>query len=175
MSEGVSAEAADLAALVRAIPDFPQPGVLFRDISPLLRQRFDATLAALERMLTSEEVRQVDAVAGIDARGFILAAGLAGRLSKGFVPIRKAGKLPPPLEREAYNLEYGTGALEMHYGAGRLLIVDDVLATGGTLRAAADLSERAGYSVVGLLVLIDLNLAPAPLWRGRAVRAVIRY
>ena len=165
----------EISGLVRDVPDFPQPGILFRDISPVLRQRFDLALAALEAQIESDEWRGIDAIAGIDARGFILAAGVAARVGKGFVPIRKAGKLPPPVERIEYQLEYGGGALEMHRGAGRLLLLDDVLATGGTLRGAAELSERAGYSVAGMVVLIDLNLARAPLWKEHEVRAVLRY
>ena len=170
-----SAAIAELAKFVRDVPDFPHAGILFRDISPLLRERFDLALAALESLVAPEEWDEVDAIAGIDARGFILAAGLAARVGKGFVPIRKASKLPPPVESIRYQLEYGSSALEMHRGAGRLLLVDDVLATGGTLRAAADLSRTAGYVVAGLIVLIDLKIAPAPLWEGREVRSVIRY
>lgn len=170
-----SATIAELSALVRNVPDFPQPGILFRDISQILRQRFDVALDAMEALVSGEEWAPVDAIAGVDARGFILAAGLAARVGRGFVPVRKAGKLPPPVERIEHRLEYGSSALEMQRGAGRLLIVDDVLATGGTLQAAAELSQAAGYSVVGMLVLVDLNIAPAPLWRGHHVRSVIRY
>jgi adenine phosphoribosyltransferase len=166
---------AELSALVRDVPDFPQPGILFRDISPVLRERFDGALDALAALVSAREWEQVDAIAGIDARGFILAAGLAARVGKGFVPIRKPGKLPPPVERREYRLEYGSDALEMHRGAGRLLLVDDVLATGGTLRGAAELSLASGYAVMGMLVLIDLNIAPAPLWSGCEVRSVLRY
>src|ERR1700683_2526980 len=116
------------------VPDFPHPGILFRDITPLLRAHFNATLDVLEALFDEREWSQVDALAGIESRGFILAAGLAARRGKGFVPIRKQGKLPPPVVDMEYTLEYGTGILEMQRGAGRLLLVDDVLATGGTMR-----------------------------------------
>jgi adenine phosphoribosyltransferase len=166
---------AELSALVRNVPDFPQPGILFRDISTVLRERFGGALDALAALMSRQEWEQVDAIAGIDARGFILAAGLAARLGKGFVPVRKAGKLPPPVERREYRLEYGSSAIEMHRGAGRLLLVDDVLATGGTLRAAAELCLASGHALVGMLVLIDLNIATTPLWSGCEVRSVLRY
>ena len=123
-----------LRDLVVEIPDFPKPGILFRDISPLLRSHFDATIGAVESLFSDDEWRATDAVAGIESRGFILAAALADRRGKGFVPIRKKGKLPPPVVDVAYDLEYGSGVLEMQTGRGRLLLIDDVLATGGTLR-----------------------------------------
>jgi adenine phosphoribosyltransferase len=170
-----SSAVAELAALVREIPDFPQPGVLFRDISPLLRERFDAALAAMEKSMDERRWAEIDAIAGVDARGFILAAGLAARLGKGFVPIRKTGKLPPPVERIEHQLEYGSGVLEMHRGVGRVALVDDVLATGGTMRAAAELAERSGFTVAALLVLIDLGIASQPIWRGMRAHAVLEY
>jgi adenine phosphoribosyltransferase len=157
------------------VPDFPKAGILFRDISPLLRERFAETLGALEALLDDSAWRDIDAVAGVDSRGFILAAGLAARRGKGFVPVRKQGKLPPPVVNVAYDLEYGTGVLEMQSGRGRILLVDDVLATGGTLRAAADLCAEAGYSVVGLAVLIDLRLCKDFVWRTLPARAVMSY
>jgi adenine phosphoribosyltransferase len=164
-----------LRQFIREIPDFPQPGILFRDISPLLRDHLDATVDALSELMAPREWREIDAVAGIEARGFILASALALRVRKGFVPIRKKGKLPPPTVQISYALEYGTAALEMAHGHGRLLIVDDVLATGGTMRAAAELATRAGYEVAGLISLVDLNLAPGLAWQNLQVRAAIRY
>ena len=150
----------DLKQFVVDIPDFPQPGILFRDISPLLRRHFAATIASIERLSSEPEWDAVDAVAGIESRGFILASALAERRGKGFVPIRKKGKLPPPVVDIAYDLEYGTGVLEMQAGQGRLLLVDDVLATGGTLAASMLLSRQAGYVVQGIGVLIDIGIAP---------------
>lgn len=160
---------------IRDIPDFPKPGILFRDITPLLRDHLEATLTQLSSLLDEREWESVDAVAGIEARGFILAAALATRHAKGFVPIRKEGKLPPPVTRLAYELEYGTSALEMQHGHGRLLIVDDVLATGGTMSAAAGLAHQGGYDVASLIALIDLRLVPDYRWNEHRVRSVIKY
>ena len=120
-----------LRQFIRDAPDFPQPGIVFRDIAPLLREHFTATIDALAERVPQSLWNEVDAVAGIESRGFILAAALAERHDKGFVPIRKKGKLPPPVVDRAYSLEYGTGVLEMQRGSGTLILVDDVLATGG--------------------------------------------
>ncbi len=165
----------DLRQFIRDVPDFPQPGIVFRDIAPLLRDHFGATIETLGRLLPADVWAGIDAVAGIESRGFILAAALAARHDKGFVPIRKKGKLPPPVVARAYSLEYGSGVLEMQRGSGRLLLVDDVLATGGTMRAAADLCVEAGYSMAQFAVLIDLNLVPGLQWRNLPLRAVVRY
>jgi len=165
----------DLKRLVVETPDFPRPGILFRDISPLLRNHFEATISAVESLFTDEEWREVDALAGIESRGFILASALAVRRRKGFVPIRKQGKLPPPVVELAYELEYGTSTLEMHTGQGRLFLIDDVLATGGTLRAAADLGQLAGYEVHGIGVLIDLRLDGEFCWGAHRARSAIQY
>jgi adenine phosphoribosyltransferase len=165
----------DLKSYIRNVPDFPQPGILFRDISPLLRQAFGPTIEALSALLDEREWSQVEAVAGIESRGFILAAALAQRHRKGFVLVRKRGKLPPPVVELAYGLEYGKGVLEMQAGNGRLLLVDDVLATGGTLKAAAALAELAGYSMLQSIVLLDLRLQPPFHWDRPSVRAALEY
>jgi len=157
------------------IPDFPKPGILFRDITPLLRDHFNEMIDALDGLFSDSHWNQVDAIAGVESRGFILASALAVRRKKGFVPVRKKGKLPPPVVDVAYDLEYGTGVLEMQAGKGRLLLIDDVLATGGTLRATADLCVLAVYAVAGLGVLIDLELVRGFTWRDHTARAVIRY
>jgi len=164
-----------LKDLVVEIPDFPKPGILFRDINPLLRLRFRDTVAAVDALFSEREWGEVDAVAGIESRGFILASALADRRNKGFVPIRKKGKLPPPVVDIAYDLEYGAGVLEMQSGQGRLLLIDDVLATGGTLTASEELSQQAGYRVCGVGVLIDLGLAPGFHCGPHEARAVLRY
>jgi adenine phosphoribosyltransferase len=165
----------NLKQFVVDIPDFPQPGILFRDISPLLRRHFAATIESIERLFTDAEWQSVDVVAGIESRGFILAAALAERRGKGFVPIRKKGKLPPPVVDIAYDLEYGSGVLEMQAGHGRLLLIDDVLATGGTLTASAALSRQAGYVVQGVGLLIDIGIAPGFQCEQHTPRVVLRY
>ncbi len=165
----------ELRDLVVDIPDFPKPGIVFRDISPLLRHRFHATVTAVDSLFSQEEWESVDVVAGIESRGFIFAAALAERHRKGVVPIRKKGKLPPPVVDVAYDLEYGSGVLEMQKGSGRLLLVDDVLATGGTLSASVTLVREAGYELRGMGVLLDIGLIPGFSCGGFAVRSVIQY
>jgi adenine phosphoribosyltransferase len=165
----------ELKQAIAAVPDFPRPGILFRDISPLLRNHFDAAIRAMDALLTDAEWNSIDAVAGIESRGFILGAALAMNRGKGFVLVRKQGKLPPPVVDAAYGLEYGSGVLEMQRGEGRLLLVDDVLATGGTMTAAADLCQRAGYQLHALAALIDLNLVANYSWGALRLRAAIYY
>ncbi|HEX3490184.1 MAG TPA: adenine phosphoribosyltransferase [Streptosporangiaceae bacterium] len=159
---GESGASAELSALIlsriRDIPDYPQPGVMFKDITPLLADgpAFRQVVAALAGVCSG-----VDKVAGIEARGFILAAPVACALGSGFVPIRKQGKLPGPSYAETYALEYGTATIEVHQDAfapgDRVLLVDDVLATGGTAAASADLVRRSGATVAGVAVLLELG------------------
>jgi adenine phosphoribosyltransferase len=165
----------ELKRAIRDVPDFPTPGILFRDIAPLLREHFAATIDALDALLSAEQWQQIDAVAGIESRGFILGAALAARRGKGFVLVRKKGKLPPPVVDISYSLEYGSGVLEMQRGSGGLLLVDDVLATGGTLTASAELCERAGYQVRALAVLINLNIVASYRWRDLPLHAAVEY
>ena len=147
-----------VATLVRDVPDYPQVGVVFKDITPLLGdgKAFAEVVDAL-----AVTAGPVDKVAGIEARGFILAAPVALRLGAGFVPIRKKGKLPGATFAQDYNLEYGTATIEVltdaFAPAERVLVIDDVLATGGTARATADLVQRAGAQVAGLAVLLELS------------------
>ncbi|MGI8759956.1 MAG: adenine phosphoribosyltransferase [Jatrophihabitantaceae bacterium] len=143
---------------LREVPDFPRPGIVFKDISPLLAD--GAAFARVIRELAACVAgAPVELVAGVEARGFLLAGAVARELDCGLVPVRKAGKLPPPVLRRAYQLEYGTAEIEVSVDllAGRrVLLVDDVLATGGTLRAAAELIAEAGGTVIGLAVLLEL-------------------
>lgn len=165
----------ELKKYIVDVADFPRPGILFRDITPLLRCHFGATIQALQQLFTAVEWQKFDAVAGVESRGFILAAALAMANGKGFVPIRKRGKLPPPVITVPYSLEYGTDVLEMQPGTGRLLLVDDVIATGGTFKAASTACVEAGYSIAGLAALIDLQLAPPFTWRDVPLRSVMVY
>jgi adenine phosphoribosyltransferase len=167
--------AQELKAAIVDVPDFPKPGILFRDISPLLKSRLAATIQALDGLLTEAEWGGIDAVAGIESRGFILGAALALHRGKGFVLVRKQGKLPPPVVEVSYDLEYGSGVLEMQEGRGSVLLIDDVLATGGTLSASAELCVRAGYAVAALAVLIDLKIVVDYRWRDVPLRAAICY
>ena len=165
----------DLKNAIRDVPDFPRPGILFRDIAPLLRDHFDGTMQALDALLSDEEWEEVDALAGIESRGFILGAALAIRRRKGFVLVRKQGKLPPPVVDVAYDLEYGSSVLEMQCGHGRLLLVDDVLATGGTMTASADLCVQAGYEIRAIAALIDLKIVADYRWRALYARTAVQY
>jgi adenine phosphoribosyltransferase len=163
-----------LKNLIVDVPDFPKPGILFRDITPLLRAQFAATIDAMDGLLTSAEWQAIDQIAGIESRGFMLAGALAYRRGKGFVAIRKRGKLPPPVHTESYSLEYGKDHLEVQPGIGRLLIVDDVFATGGTIQAAARLCADAGFTVNAIATLIDIGLN-TDAYTQAGVRSVIRY
>ena len=161
-AQKTNAPATDIASLItshiRDVPDYPQPGVVFKDITPLLAEP-KAFMAVVDALAAT--FGPVDKVAGIEARGFILAAPVAYRNGAGFVPVRKQGKLPSGTFAQEYKLEYGTATLEVHQDAfepgDRVLIVDDVLATGGTARATATLVERSGAEVAGIVVLMELS------------------
>jgi adenine phosphoribosyltransferase len=153
-----SAGLADLIrARIRDVADYPQPGIVFKDITPLLAD--GAALSAVVAALAAGH-GPVDKVAGIEARGFILAASVACQLGSGFVPVRKQGRLPGPTYAQSYQLEYGTATIEVHQDAfspgERVLIIDDVLATGGTAQAAIDLVRQAGAEVAGIAVILEL-------------------
>ncbi|NPC96885.1 adenine phosphoribosyltransferase [Nocardioides sp. zg-DK7169] len=158
----VAREALD--RLVRDVQDFPEPGIVFKDIMPLLADHdgFRAVVLALAESGRDESGEVVvDKVIGMEARGFLVGAPVALALGAGFAPVRKAGKLPGPTHAVSYDLEYGTATLELHEDAvtpgDRVLLVDDVLATGGTARATADLVRRCGGTVVGVAVLMELG------------------
>ena len=148
-----------LRALIRDVPDFPQEGIVFKDITPLLADD-DGFSSAIDLIVVRYGRGNVDKVVGIEARGFIVASPVAYHFGAGFVPVRKAGKLPWEAESQEYALEYGTAVLEIHKDSiapgERVLIVDDVLATGGTAKATASLVERLGGKVVGIATLIEL-------------------
>jgi adenine phosphoribosyltransferase len=149
-----------IKALIRDVPDFPEPGIVFKDITPVLADPI-AYSTIVDLIVVHFGRGNVDKVVGIEARGFILAAPVAYHFGAGIIPVRKAGKLPSETLGEDYALEYGTASLEIHRDAvrsgERVLVVDDVLATGGTARAAASLVERAGGKLVGISCLIELD------------------
>jgi adenine phosphoribosyltransferase len=170
----------DFAELVRAIADFPKPGITFRDVTPLLADA-DSFAHCIDALATPWLGAGVQIVCGIDARGFIFGAALAQKLRAGFVPLRKPGKLPPPVLGVDYQLEYGTDRLEARSDSlqrgQRVIVVDDVLATGGTLAAAAVLVNRLGGQLVGASVLIELEaLAGRSRWPSVApLHSLLRY
>lgn len=149
----------DLAAAIRTIPDYPKPGIMFRDITTLLGDA-RAFRRAVDELVQPFAGRKIDKVAGIEARGFILGGAVAHQLSAGFVPVRKKGKLPAETLRQTYALEYGTDEVEIHTDAltagDAVLLVDDLIATGGTAGAAIALLRRAGAEIVGAAFVIDL-------------------
>lgn len=149
----------NLKALIRTIPDYPKPGIMFRDVTTLFRdpEGFELAIIAMARPFRT---KHIDAVAGIEARGFILGGAIADRLGCGFIPIRKQGKLPGKTIGQDYTLEYGVDAIEIHEDAiesgQRILIVDDLIATGGTAEAAIKLVRQTGGEIVGAAFVIDL-------------------
>ena len=149
----------DLEALIRDIPDFPKEGILFRDITPLLAQP-EALKEVIDRFVVRFAGHRVHKVIGVESRGFMFAAPLAMRLGAGFVPVRKPGKLPAATISRDYDLEYGSATLEIHRDAiqqgDRVLVVDDLLATGGTLAAAVGLARDLGGEVIGIGIVIEL-------------------
>ena len=161
---------------IRDVPDFPTPGVLFKDIAPLLAD--GPALSAVVGALADRYAGRIDAVVGIEARGFVIAAPLAVALGVGFVPVRKAGKLPGPTLVGSYALEYGTASIEVQVGAfrqgERVVVLDDVLATGGTAEASCELVERAGAEVVEVAVLMELAFLNArERLAGRTVHSLV--
>lgn len=164
----------DLQKHILSVPDFPQKGVLFRDISPLLKNP-EALDFIATKFAQNFDLSEVDYIAGVESRGFILAMLLAAKHGKGFMPLRKAGKLPPPVVAESYALEYGHATLEVQPGEGRIIILDDVLATGGTLLAAISLAKKAGYEVKDVGVLINLTFLNQITYNSKKVFSLIEY
>jgi adenine phosphoribosyltransferase len=171
--------AIDIATKIRAIPDFPKEGILFRDITPVL-QDAEALRYAVDRLADYAQSRDAELIVGAESRGFILGAAMAYKLGIGFVPARKPGKLPWRTISAEYALEYGTDRLEMHEDAVkpgmRVLVHDDLLATGGTARAKCDLVERLGGVVVGLAFIVELiDLRGRDKLRGYDVLSLVQY
>ncbi|MFO0818940.1 MAG: adenine phosphoribosyltransferase [Pirellulales bacterium] len=169
----------DLRSLVRDVPDFPKPGILFRDITPLLADA-RAFRASIERLSAPFVERKIDAIVAAEARGFIFAAPMAVMLGAGFVPIRKPGKLPFDTHAFHYELEYGVDTLEMHVDGvrpgQRVLVVDDLLATGGTVDACCRIVERVGAEIVACAFAIELKaLGGAQRLAPREIFSLIQY
>ncbi len=168
-----------LKRLIRHVPDFPKPGILFYDVTTLLKDP-NGFQQAIDAMAAAHHASRIDTVVGIESRGFIFGAAVADRLRTGFAPVRKPGKLPSKTRQESYALEYGNDALELHEDAAehghRVLIVDDLLATGGTAAATVRLVQATGAEVVGLQFLIELvDLGGREKLPGMAVEAVLQY
>jgi adenine phosphoribosyltransferase len=168
-----------LKGRIRHVPDFPKPGILFYDITTLLRDR-EGFKAVIDHLAAPFAASRIDLVVGIESRGFILGGAVADRLGAGFCPIRKPGKLPAKTIRESFQLEYGSDSLELHQDAvtpgQRVLVVDDVLATGGTARAAASLVRQLGGDLHALSFLIELTfLKGRDQLNGQRVETVLQY
>jgi adenine phosphoribosyltransferase len=160
--------------LIDSIPNFPKEGVTFKDISPLLRHKFEDVITDMGKGINWDEI---DVVLGIESRGFILGAALALRYNKGFLPVRKKGKLPPPVVGEEYTLEYGTDKLEMRVNTEKLnvVLVDDVLATGGTLKATLNLCKKNNYNVKVVSMLINLKFLNSLDKEMDIIQSVLNY
>ena len=168
-----------IESLIRVIPDFPIPGIMFRDITPLLKDPAGYR-ATIDLFLERFERERIDVVVAVEARGYMIGAPLAYELNAGFVPVRKPGKLPGSKHSESYALEYGTNSLEIHDDAleagSRVLVVDDLLATGGTAAATGRLLDKVGAEIVGFAFLIELAaLEGRKALPGRAITAFISY
>jgi adenine phosphoribosyltransferase len=169
----------DLASFIRDIPDFPKPGIVFKDITPLLGDGA-ALAASIDQLKQAVSDLEFDAIVGIESRGFLFGAALACAMGKGFIPVRKPGKLPYEVVSQEYTLEYGSDTIEMHSDAlsagQRVLIVDDLIATGGTAAATCDLVQKVGAEVAALAFVVSLDFIP---WQAklenRDVRVLLRY
>jgi adenine phosphoribosyltransferase len=179
LSSNSKLSAEQLKILIREVPDFPKKGILFYDITTLLKDK-DGFATLVDRLAEHYSKRPIDLVLGMEARGFIFAPALAYRLHAGFVPVRKAGKLPAETVKFDYQLEYGTNSLELHKDAiqkgQRVLIVDDLLATGGTAQATAKLAEQLGAKIAGLGFVVELDfLKGREKLKGYDVMSLLHY
>ena len=168
-----------LKSKIRSVPDFPKAGILFYDITTLLRDQ-DGFRSSIEALAAPFQDKQIDVVVGVESRGFILGGAVADRLRSGFAPVRKKGKLPAHTVRETYDLEYGTDCLEIHSDAvepgQRVLIIDDVLATGGTAAATTALVRKLGGNVLSLAFLVELEFLNGRRKLGsEAIHSVLKY
>jgi adenine phosphoribosyltransferase len=175
----MSKDRIDLKKFIRDVPDWPKRGILFRDITPLLGNA-DAFRMAVDAMAAEFAGAGIEYVVGVEARGFILGGAMAAKLNAGFIPIRKQGKLPAKTVSVAYDLEYGTSMVEVHKDAvpagAKILMVDDLLATGGTIKASCELIERLGGKITGVVFLIELTeLNGIKKLSGYKVKSIIRY
>lgn len=169
----------DLKKFIRDIPDFPKPGILFRDITPLLADR-QALAGAIYELAGPYHNQAIDAVVAVEARGFIFGAAVARELNAGFIPVRKKGKLPWQTTAVTYGLEYGTDTIEMHMDAlkagSKVLMIDDLLATGGTMAASCELVEKLGAKIMGLTFLVELTGLDGREKLGKyPIHSVIKY
>ncbi len=169
----------DLKSKIRDIPDFPKPGIIFKDITTLL-QDFDAFKLSVDMLVKQHQNSKIDKVAGIEARGFIFGAAVAYAMNAGFIIIRKPGKLPYQTVKQTYELEYGSDEIEIHEDSikpgERILLVDDLLATGGTMAAAADLINKIGGDIVGISFVIELTfLHGREKLKGHNIHSLIEY
>lgn len=171
-------DAAALSDLIRSVPDYPKPGILFKDITTVLSHAA-AFASAVEQLALPFVGQHIDAVLGIESRGFMFAAPIALRLGAGFVPVRKPGKLPCPCDRVEYALEYGTDALEIHRDAlqpgARVLIVDDVIATGGTAAASVALAKKQGAEVVAATFFVELTFLAGAAKLDVPTRSLVKF
>jgi len=168
----------DVRDLIRDVPDFPKPGIVFKDIMPVLGHP-TVFPRVIDWMVNHTNEHQVDAVLGMESRGFIFAAPVAARINKGFIPARKPGKLPWKVESVAYDLEYGSAELQVHQDAfkpgARVMIADDLLATGGTARAAVELVRKLGGVVAGCMFLVELDFLDGRAGIDAPIRSLIHY